>query len=39
MIYSIYSCAEDPLYHPVVIKDDQRFWKRVLIVLLNNYWP
>jgi DNA-binding response OmpR family regulator len=32
MIYSMYSCAEDPLYHPVVIKDIQRFWKRVLIV-------
>jgi DNA-binding response OmpR family regulator len=28
----MYSCAEDPLYHPVVIKQDQRFWKRVLIV-------
>ena len=25
MIYSMYSCAEDPLYHPVVIKQDQRF--------------
>ena len=32
MIYSLYSCAEDPLYHPVVIKDIQRFWKRILIV-------
>jgi DNA-binding response OmpR family regulator len=32
MIYSKYSCAEDPLYHPVVIKDIQRFWKRILIV-------
>jgi DNA-binding response OmpR family regulator len=32
MIYSMYSCAEDPLYHPVVIKDNQRFWKRILIV-------
>jgi DNA-binding response OmpR family regulator len=32
MIYSIYSCAEDVLYHPVVIKDNQRFWKRILIV-------
>ncbi|HXX97716.1 MAG TPA: response regulator [Candidatus Bathyarchaeia archaeon] len=32
MIYSMYSYAEDPLYHPVVIKQDQRFWKRILIV-------
>jgi CheY-like chemotaxis protein len=24
--------AEDPLYHPFVIKDKQRFWKRILIV-------
>ena len=31
MIYSS-SPAEDPLYHPVVIKQDQRFWKRILIV-------
>ena len=23
--------AEDPLYHPIVIKDKQRFWKRILI--------
>jgi len=23
---------EDPLYHSVVIKQDQRFWKRILIV-------
>jgi len=30
MIYSKH--AEDPLYHPVVIKDEQRFWKRILIV-------
>ena len=30
MINSMYSSA-DPLYHPVVIKD-QRFWKRILIV-------
>jgi CheY-like chemotaxis protein len=27
----MYSCAEDLLYHPVVITD-QRFWKRILIV-------
>jgi CheY-like chemotaxis protein len=32
MIYSMYSCTEDPLHHPVVIKQDQRFWKRILIV-------
>jgi len=32
MIYSMYSYAEDPLYRPVVIKQDQRFWKRILIV-------
>ena len=24
--------AEDPLYHTVVIKDKQRFWKRILII-------
>jgi DNA-binding response OmpR family regulator len=32
MTYSMYSSAEDPLYHPVVIKQDRRFWKRILIV-------
>jgi DNA-binding response OmpR family regulator len=33
MIYSMYCCAEDSIvYHPVVIKDEQRFWKRMLIV-------
>ena len=32
MIYSMYSSAEDSLYHPAVIKDEQRFWKRILIV-------
>jgi CheY-like chemotaxis protein len=32
MTYSMYSYAEDPLYHPVVIKPDQRFWKRILVV-------
>jgi two-component SAPR family response regulator len=32
MIHSMYSCTEDPLYHPVVIKDIQRYWKRILIV-------
>ena len=31
-MYSIYSCAEDPLYYPVLIKDNHRFWKRILIV-------
>ena len=30
MIYSRH--AEDPLYHPVVIMDEQRFWKTILIV-------
>jgi CheY-like chemotaxis protein len=28
----MYSSAEDPLYHAVVIKQDQLFWKRILIV-------
>src|SRR5215831_3503799 len=32
MIYLMYSCAEDTLYHPVVIKQDQRFWRTILIV-------
>jgi CheY-like chemotaxis protein len=32
MIYSMYSSAEDSLFHPVVINPDQRFWKRILIV-------
>jgi CheY-like chemotaxis protein len=27
-----YRFAEDPLYQPVVVKDKQRFWKRILIV-------
>jgi len=27
-----YSHTEHPVYHPVVIKDEQRFWKRILIV-------
>jgi hypothetical protein len=30
MMYSKH--AEDPLYHPVVIKDERRFWKTILIV-------
>jgi YesN/AraC family two-component response regulator len=32
MVYSRHSHTEDPLYHPAVIKDEQRFWKRMLIV-------
>jgi CheY-like chemotaxis protein len=32
MIYSMNSSTEDPLYHPVVIKRDQEFRKRILIV-------
>ena len=31
-MFSMYSHAEDLLYHPVVIKNEQRFWKRILIV-------
>ena len=27
-----YRLVEDLLYHPVVIKDEQRFWKRILII-------
>jgi hypothetical protein len=27
-----YRLAEYPLYQPVVVKDKQRFWKRILIV-------
>ncbi|MGC2571036.1 MAG: response regulator [Candidatus Nitrosopolaris sp.] len=27
-----YTLAEDPLYQPVVVKDEQRLWKRILIV-------
>jgi CheY-like chemotaxis protein len=27
-----YTLAEDPLYRPVVVKDVQRLWKRILIV-------
>ena len=27
-----YSVSEDPLFHPVVIKDKLGFWKRILIV-------
>ena len=32
MIYSMYAYVEGPLYHPVVVKQDQWFWKRILIV-------
>src|SRR5215469_15882122 len=32
MIYSMYTYAEGSLHHPVVIKQDQRIWKRILIV-------
>jgi CheY-like chemotaxis protein len=32
MLYPRHSHPEDPLYHPVVIKDERRFWKRILIV-------
>jgi DNA-binding response OmpR family regulator len=32
MIYSMHSSAEDPLYHPIVTKQDQQSWKRILIV-------
>jgi CheY-like chemotaxis protein len=31
MLYSSYTHT-DPLYHPVVIKEKQRHWKRILIV-------
>ncbi|MGA9154160.1 MAG: response regulator [Candidatus Nitrosopolaris sp.] len=27
-----YRLAEDPLHQPLVVKDKQRFWKRILIV-------
>jgi len=32
MLYSSYTHTEDPLYHPIVIHDKQRHWKRILIV-------
>ena len=32
MTCSMHSRTEDPFYHPVVIKDKQRLWKRILIV-------
>jgi DNA-binding response OmpR family regulator len=31
-----FSISKDPLYHPVVIKDKQEFWKRILIVDDDN---
>jgi DNA-binding response OmpR family regulator len=31
-----FSISIDPLYHPVVIKDKQEFWKRILIVDDDN---
>jgi CheY-like chemotaxis protein len=27
-----YRLAQDPLYQPVVVKDEQRLWKKILIV-------
>jgi CheY-like chemotaxis protein len=27
-----YRVSKDPLYHPVVLKDKQEYWKRILIV-------
>jgi DNA-binding response OmpR family regulator len=32
MLCSRHCQVEDPLYNPVVIKEEQRFWKRILIV-------
>jgi hypothetical protein len=32
MISSNHSRAKDPLYNTVIIKDEQGFWKRILIV-------
>jgi CheY-like chemotaxis protein len=32
MVYSRHNHTEHPSYHPVVIKDEQIFWKRILIV-------
>jgi CheY-like chemotaxis protein len=28
----MHGSTEDPLYHPIVIKQDQQSWKRILIV-------
>src|SRR5215469_9494945 len=32
MLYSSHTRTGDPLYNPVVIKDKQRHWKRILMV-------
>jgi len=32
LVHSSHSDTDDPLYHPVIIKDEQRSWKRILIV-------
>jgi DNA-binding response OmpR family regulator len=32
MLYPSHTHTEDTLYHPLVIKDKQRHWKRILIV-------
>jgi hypothetical protein len=32
MTHSMHSFAEDRSYSSIVIKDEQRFWKRILIV-------
>ncbi len=32
MVYSMHNSAEDPWYHPIVIKQDQQSWKRILII-------
>jgi CheY-like chemotaxis protein len=32
MIYSMHGSTEDHLYDPIVIKQDQQSWKRILIV-------
>jgi DNA-binding response OmpR family regulator len=32
MIYSNHSRAKDPLYNTAIVKDEQRYWKRILIV-------
>jgi len=32
MIYPIHNFVEDRSYSAVIIKDQQRFWKRILIV-------
>jgi DNA-binding response OmpR family regulator len=32
MIYAMHRSSEDSLYHPIVIKDERRFWKTILIV-------